>query len=136
MAISARLTARYVPPAGVEEQAAMLAAPRMDRLGDRIVANAKRRCPVRTGNLRSSITHQTTIEGNRVRLSVSANARYARFVEYGTRPHVIRARRSPVLSFFWPKVGRQVFFKQVNHPGSAGRFFLTHAVNDELGHPI
>jgi hypothetical protein len=43
----------------------------------------------------------------------------------GTRPHTIRARRKPLLVFFWPKAGRVVSFKQVNHPGTKPNRFLT-----------
>lgn len=136
MAISARLTARYVPLAGVEEQAAMLAEPRMDRLGERIVANARRRCPVRTGALRDSIGHRTTVSGSQVRLTVFADRSYARFVHEGTRPHVIRPRLARALSFDWPRAGGRVFFAQVNHPGTRASRFLAEAVDEELGHGV
>jgi|SRR5690606_34873846 len=48
---------------------------------------------------------------------VVAVPEHAIFVIKGTMPHVIRARRAPRLVFFWPKVGRVVSFKSVNHPG-------------------
>lgn len=46
------------------------------------------------------------------------DAPYASFVDGGTRPHTIRARNAPWLVFFWPRVGRVVAFKSVNHPGT------------------
>lgn len=135
--IPVRATASYRPILDADEQAAQIAFRRMDDLGDRIVRNAKRRSPVRTGNLRSSITHRTTLEvGTRVRLSVSANASYSRYVHDGTAPHVIRARRAKALHFYWPRVGSWVFFKSVNHPGNAANPFLQDAVDDELNRPI
>lgn len=135
--IPARATATYRPILDADEQAATIAYRRMDDLGDRIVRNAKRRSPVRTGNLRSSITHRTTLEvGTRVRLSVSANARYAGWVHNGTAPHVIRARRAKALHFYWPRVGGWVFRKSVNHPGNAANPFLQDAVDEELNRPI
>jgi len=36
----------------------------------------------------------------------------------GTRPHEIRAVRANALRFYWPKVGKVVFFKRVWHPGT------------------
>jgi hypothetical protein len=39
-------------------------------------------------------------------------------LESGARAHLIQG--NPILSFFWDKVGKQVFFPQVNHPGFSG----------------
>jgi len=44
--------------------------------------------------------------------------RYASYVDAGTRPHVIDARRKPELAFFWAKAGRMFFGPRVNHPGT------------------
>ena len=38
----------------------------------------------------------------------------------GTQPHIIRPVRAKALAFFWPKVGKFVFFAKVNHPGYRG----------------
>ncbi len=46
---------------------------------------------------------------------------YWRFVEFGTKPHVIKARKGGFLFF----AGRGV--RSVNHPGTRGRRFLTGA---------
>jgi hypothetical protein len=69
------------------------------------------------------------------KIIVSNAARHAKFLEHGTRPHVIRARRARYLRFFWRKVGRLVFFKSVNHPGTRPYKFLeraTHHVGDRV----
>ncbi len=52
---------------------------------------------------------------------------YARFVEEGTKPHVIQARNAPVLRFFWTRHGFWFAGKKVNHPGTAPRPFFKHA---------
>lgn len=52
---------------------------------------------------------------------------YAGFIEYGTRPHVIRARRAQYLRFMWR--GKLTFRKSVNHPGTRPYKFLYRAVN-------
>lgn len=48
-----------------------------------IESGAKRRCPVRTGNLRASLT--TTIERDGLRAQVGTSVYYAAYVELGTR---------------------------------------------------
>lgn len=48
-------------------------------------------------------------------------------LETGARPHKIRAVNAKALSFFWPKVGSQVFFKEVNHPGFPGIRYMERA---------
>lgn len=53
--------------------------------------------------------------------------RYAPFIEFGTRPHVIQARRARALRFV---AGGQVLFrKSVNHPGTRPYKFLWRATN-------
>ena len=48
-------------------------------------------------------------------------------LETGAKPHVIRAVNAKALSFFWPVVGQQVFFRQVNHPGFPGIHYMERA---------
>lgn len=59
---------------------------------------------------------------------IKTTAPYARFVDMGTRPHVIRAKGGGMLRFYWPKVGAWVQFKQVQHPGFKGAGFSAAAV--------
>lgn len=96
-----------------------------------IAREAKRLVPVRTGRLRDSIhtspprkLSMWTVEGR-----VTASAPYAKFVHEGTRPHIIRARNAQALRFYWPVMGRVVFFKQVSHPGTGATPFLRAAAN-------
>jgi hypothetical protein len=51
------------------------------------------------------------------------------WLEDGTEPHVIRARSAGALAFFWSKLGKNVMFKQVNHPGFAGIHYTQNAFN-------
>lgn len=96
---------------------------------------AKRIVPVRTGRLRESIrASRVKVSGPfRVEAHVSANRRYARFVHEGTRPHIILARRARALRFYWPRVGKVVFFKSVNHPGNDANPFLDIAATRVAG---
>lgn len=100
-------------------------------------AEAKRLVPRKTGNLGRTI--QPGMLTNRDALVV-ARARYARYVELGTRPHVIRPRNASVLRF--PANGTAVtlsgrartgavraggayaFAKEVHHPGTKPQPFL------------
>ncbi len=76
----------------------------------------------RHSNLRDSIEH-TLLPDYRARLR--AMAPHAIFIEAGTRPHVIKARRGPLLHF---KIGgRWISTRQVNHPGTKARWFMRDA---------
>jgi hypothetical protein len=71
--------------------------------------------------------------GGKIRIANAA--RHAKWLEHGTRAHVIRARRARYLRFFWRKLGRVVYFKSVRHPGTRPYRFLylaTHAVGDRV----
>jgi phage gpG-like protein len=76
---------------------------------------------VRSGRLRASIYNRLVDDGTRIMAHIgSAGVPYARIHEYGgvTSPHVIVPRLASVLAFYWNRVGRMVFFRSVNHPGS------------------
>jgi hypothetical protein len=47
-----------------------------------------------------------------------SDVNYAAANDQGAKPHVIKAKNAPYLTFYWPKVGRVVHFKSVNHPGN------------------
>lgn len=53
-------------------------------------------------------------------------------LESGARPHTITARNASALFFFWPKVGANVAFKSVNHPGFPGAFFLRDSLAEQM----
>lgn len=74
----------------------------------------------RTGELRGSIrvlSRVRTAEGGEARFGT--RVRHGLFVEAGTRPHEIRARRASALR--WEQDGEIHFAKLVHHPG--GRAF-------------
>lgn len=81
-----------------------------------------------TGRFRTQVTR--TIRVNMGALQAYAligpvrkHAHIARFLEFGTRPHIIRARPGKMLHFG----GRTV--KSVSHPGARAKPFLRPAVN-------
>lgn len=57
---------------------------------------------------------------------VTSNAPYSVFVIKGTRPHPIVG--NPLLAFFWPKMGANVVFHRVMHPGTKPNDFLSRAL--------
>lgn len=88
-------------------------------------ANRRRR----PGTLRDKIVKRVVAGGPLgTKVQVGADDPIAWLHHEGTEPHVIRARRRPMLVFFWPKVGRVVSFKAVNHPGTEPNRFLSDAL--------
>ena len=69
-----------------------------------------------------------TKRGRRIRITNKSKTRdgkpLALFLEGGTRPHIITARRARVLKFFWRKAGRVVFRYRVRHPGTRPYHFI------------
>jgi len=81
----------------------------------------RERAPRRTGKLARSTG--STIEGNRALVGVRVD--YARFLEWGTRPHEIRPRHARALRFVIRD--RVIFAKRVWHPGIRPRLFVLSA---------
>lgn len=107
----------------------------------------KKIVPVNDGNLKSSISSEVFGEAG-ARITVSAN--YARYVNDGTRPHIIRPRNARCLAFapFGAKAGIKggrpsatfsfggktanvgmVCVKVVHHPGTKGSHFVEKTRN-------
>jgi HK97 gp10 family phage protein len=85
---------------------------------------ARRRAPVDTGRLRSSIVSRSEGSGRSVGYVVGTNVNYAAAVEYGTAPHVIKPKYKQAL--YWPGARHPV--AQVNHPGTKAQPFLRPAI--------
>lgn len=97
----------------------------------RVATEARALAPARSGFLKSRISADPSRRSGPWKIDggVSVDVPYAAAVHEGARAHVIRAKHAPMLSFFWPKVGRQVFFKSVNHPGNRPNPFLRNAAH-------
>lgn len=72
----------------------------------------------RTGGLQQSIT----VRYEEFRAIVGAQKEYAPYVEFGTRPHKIKAKDAPFLAI--PTDDGFRFVKEVNHPGSEAYPFM------------
>lgn len=102
-----------------------------------IEGTAKVLAPVDLGALMNSIG--TDVDADGFGGEVGPTMNYGDDVEYGTAPHVIRARPGGTLAFMGA-AGQMVFVTEVNHPGTApqpymGPAFDRHApgLADALG---
>ena len=69
----------------------------LQTLGQMGETKAKALAPVRTGNLRRSITHEVGKDGRGAYVRVGTNVRYAGFQELGTRHHPAQPFLRPML---------------------------------------
>ena len=104
----------------------------MNRLGHNVMTNAKALLSndmvnVRTGLLRASINYRVVYDGPTMSVFIGSNVDYAGHVHKGTAPHIIRGH-GKMLSFYWPKAGKQMVLPFVRHPGTAPRPYLTEAL--------
>lgn len=86
---------------------------------------ARENAPRRSGRLRRSIGVRRARGGYEVYMGGS-EAPYAGYVEYGTRPHLIRARRARALRFELD--GELVYVRYVRHPGTRPRLIMAGAM--------
>lgn len=91
------------------------------KIGFDTVAGGQAAAPVDTGNLKNSIG--VDIDGDGMGFEAGPTAAYGAAVEYGTEPHVIRAKNAKAL--FWPDAEHPV--KKVNHPGNAPQPYMRPA---------
>jgi len=78
-----------------------------------------------TGKLGRSTEYRVLRASNGKIVRIRNTAKYARFVDEGTKPHVIRARRRKALRFQYQ--GRIFYRRSVNHPGGRATQFLLRA---------
>lgn len=84
------------------------------RAGAKVVQDrAKQNIHSVSGVLAASIKVGTRARGGKVTATVGTRIYYAKFVEYGTRPHTIQAKSAESLAIG----GLYGFFKSVDHPG-------------------
>ena len=88
------------------------------------ISNLTNNGSVNTGHLRRSIS---TNMGDMEATIHTSNLKYAPMVEFGTRPHIIRAKNKKAL--YWKGAAHPV--KQVNHPGSKAKPYLIPAFEKE-----
>ena len=92
----------------------------------RALANKK------TGKLMASLHVIKKTMSKGIAFDAGSTVHYALFMEEGTRPHKISAKGGGYLKFFWPKVGKVVYFHSVNHPGTKPYHFLINGLERAL----
>jgi hypothetical protein len=89
---------------------------------------------VKTGNLRQSLG--VKVSGGMVTIGPNINqAPYAGYVEFGTKPHVIRPKKPGGVLVFTIN-GQKVITRKVNHPGTQPNPYVQPAFEawvDSLG---
>jgi len=98
------------------------------RMGLKIVREAKKRCPVDTGRLRSSIN--TKLDESGYGIKVGSNVDYAPDVEFGTSPHIIKPKEAEALH--WEDEDGDHFAQEVRHPGTPATPFLRPSIDKVL----
>ncbi|WIC88818.1 minor capsid protein [Streptomyces phage OnionKnight] len=96
----------------------------VDRTRIDVQNEARRRAPVDTGRLRSSIVSRAETSGRTAGYVIGTNVNYAAAVEYGTSPHVIKPVNKRAL--YWPGAAHPV--ASVNHPGTRAQPFMRPAI--------
>lgn len=92
-----------------------------------ILADAKARCPKKTGHLADSLTAEVNEEEKTV--YIMTDVPYVLDVELGTRPHIIRAKHAQSLVS-----DEGVFFGPVvHHPGTRAQPFMAPALQKHRG---
>ena len=82
---------------------------------------------VRTGHLRGSGFYKAEETATGVQGTIGYRAKYAVWLDQGTRPYTIRPKNAKALRFLGAD-GKSVFAKVVHHPGLRPRHFLSGPV--------
>ena len=86
--------------------------------------------PIRTGALRGAISTTTPqSDGSTIRAEIRADMPYAGYTDTGTQPHMIFPVRAKMLAFYWERMGKFVFFRWVNHPGTKGTQWFNSGID-------
>lgn len=88
----------------------------LNQLGDELTEA----CPVSEGtgdNSPGTLRDSLEIKQSGLTAAIEYPPDYASYVSEGTDPHQIDG--NPVLSFYWPKIGKVVTVRSVQHPGTA-----------------
>ena len=97
----------------------------LEEMSYRMEEEAVRLCPVRSGALRGSITSGVEEDTNTVWVGAGFDeeVNYAKYVEYGTPPHIIVPNTKQAL--YWK--GAEYPVRRVMHPGTRPNPFLRPA---------
>lgn len=97
------------------------------RVGSETANEAKTIAPYKTGNLKKDI-QIISVNDKSVTIGNTKLAPYAKFVYFGTKPHMIKVKKARALA---NKNGK-VFGKKVNHPGTKANSYLKNALDSYI----
>jgi len=135
MPLTARLVLNHAQIQQVLTSAEGPVARDMIRRGQRVVDQARVNASGRpgpnvdSGRLRSSLHWRLVSGGAGIFIEVGTTVSYARGLEFGNAPHVIRPRSKRAL--YWK--GAQHPYRLVNHPGNRPLPFLVPALSAAHG---
>lgn len=86
----------------------------------------------KTGVMAAGLHYKKGHWSRGIQFDAGSDVDYAIFSDQGTKPHKIHAKNAPYLVFYWPKVGRVVHFKSVNHPGNKAYKWLERGLQRAL----
>ncbi len=99
---------------------------KLDKASLLVEKAAKDNCRPHWTKLKPSI--KRVVEGHKA--FIGTDLEHGPYIEMGTKPHVIEARRASVLHFFIG--GKEIFTRRVNHPGFAPIPFLRPALESSM----
>lgn len=103
-----------------------------ERLAKETVFRIKALANKRSGAMAAGMHYKKGKWSRGIQFEAGSEVPYTLYVDQGTKAHKIRAKNAPYLVFFWPKVGRVVHFKSVNHPGNRAYRFLERGLERAL----
>lgn len=102
----------------------------VERAADQVADRARFWCPEKTGLLLSTIVREPGTSKHTELVAVGGgDAYYWAYMEFGTRPHIIRSHGP------WPLRNRetgQVFGQVVRHPGTPEYAYMREALYEEV----
>ncbi|CUU87706.1 phage protein%2C HK97 gp10 family [Campylobacter hyointestinalis subsp. hyointestinalis] len=98
------------------------------RVGSEVANEAKKIAPYKTGNLKKDI-QVISVNDKSVTIGNTKLAPYAKFVYFGTKPHIIKVKKAKALA---NKKSGLVFGKKVNHPGTKANPYLKNALDSYI----
>ncbi len=101
---------------------------RTERLAKKRVRSTTRKPNMGKGNYFRSIKSSFKEEEGSFILKLESNSPVAEIIEFGSRPHIIRAKGNKLL--FWPRAKHPV--KQIKHPGTPA-FRVLGEATEEVG---
>jgi hypothetical protein len=110
----------------VREVPQRLVTPLVRKVAKRVERKARSTVRIKSGAVRNSMENTMKFTRTKVTATIGAYHRRSMLEHEGSPAHTISRRPGgPILTFYWSKVGRVVYFESVNHPGTKGSKFLT-----------